>query len=55
MSAKRKAAGIRVCKQAWNYAVDRVKRLKADLHPTEAIKHGTYWFWSRGKRSAVAE
>ena len=54
MSTKRKAAAIGVREQSFNYAVDRAKRLKADLHPFEAIKRGIYWFWPRAKRSDVA-
>lgn len=37
-------------KQSFNYAVDRAKRLTADLRPLEAMKRGVYWFWPRAKR-----
>ena len=54
MSAERKADAIGVCKQTFNFAVDRAERLRADLHPTEARKSGDYWFWPRAQRSDAA-
>lgn len=53
-SAKRKAATIGVREHTFNFAVDRVKRLRADLHPSEAMKRGAYWFWPRAKKSNAA-
>ncbi|CAM9614752.1 unnamed protein product, partial [Ascophyllum nodosum] len=47
MSNNHKAATMGVTKKAWCYAVKRVKQLRADLYPTEAIKNGVYWFWPR--------
>lgn len=54
MSAKRKAATIGVREHTFNFAVDRVKRSRADLHPSEAIKRGVYWFWPRAKKNDAA-
>ena len=54
MSNNHKAAAMGVTKKAWCYAVKCVKQLRADLHPTEAIKNGVYWFWPRVKRSDAA-
>ena len=45
MSAECKAGAIGVCKQTFNFTVDRAERLRADLHPTEAKKGGVNWFW----------
>lgn len=49
MPAKRKAAAVGVTEKAWSHALKRAKGLKADIHPTEAIKQGAYWFWPRAK------
>ena len=54
ISSKRKAAAIGVTKKTWCYAVKRMKQLRADLHPTEAIKNGIYYFWPRIERSDAA-
>ena len=53
MSSKRKAAAMGVREKAWCYAVQRMKQLRADLHPTEAITNGVYWFWPRATRSVA--
>ena len=45
VSATRKAAAIGIRQQTFLFAVDRAKRLRADLHPDEAIKGDIYWFW----------
>ena len=50
VSATRKAAGIGIRQQTF-FAVDRAKRLRADLHPDEAIKGDVYWFWPRAKNN----
>ena len=42
VSATRKAAAIGIRQQTFLFAVDRAKRLRADLHPDEAID--VYWF-----------
>lgn len=54
ISAKRKAAALGVREQSWKFAVERVHRLSADLHPTEVAKKGLYWFLPRTKRSDAA-
>lgn len=54
-SVKRKAGAIGIREHTLNLAVDRVKRLKADLHPAEAITRGVYWFCPRAKSSDAAD
>ena len=53
-SAERKADAIGVCKQTFNFAVDRAERLRVDLHSSEARKGGVYWIWPRARRSDAA-
>ncbi|CAM9708533.1 unnamed protein product [Ectocarpus sp. 4 AP-2014] len=52
ISAKRRAAAMGVQERAFNFAAERAKKLLSDLHPTEAIKRGVFWFWPRAKSSS---
>ncbi|CAB1110804.1 unnamed protein product [Ectocarpus sp. CCAP 1310/34] len=54
ISARRRAAVLGVQERAFTFAAERAKKLLSDLHPTEVIKRGVYWFWPRAKRSDAA-
>ncbi|CAM9826993.1 unnamed protein product [Ectocarpus fasciculatus] len=54
LSAAPRAKALGVCEHTFNSAVERAKNLLPNLHPTEAIKRGVYWFWPRTKQSNAA-
>ncbi|CAM9775752.1 unnamed protein product, partial [Ectocarpus sp. 13 AM-2016] len=47
---RRRAAAFRVRERAFKFAADRAKKMLSDLHPTEAIKRGVYWFLPRATK-----
>ncbi|CAM9723184.1 unnamed protein product [Ectocarpus sp. 12 AP-2014] len=50
ISVRRRAATLGVREHAFKFAAERAKKLLSDLHPTEAIKRGVYWFWPRATK-----
>ena len=51
MTTKRKAAVLGVREQTLSFARQRLEKLRADLHPDEAIRTGAYWYVPRARRS----
>ncbi|CAM9806351.1 unnamed protein product [Ectocarpus sp. 12 AP-2014] len=50
ISVRRRAAALGVREHAFKFAAERAKKLLSDLHPTEAMKRGVYWFLPRATK-----